>query len=237
MFTKWKRFAAIFAAIVSPILAALWSAILSKMTTSPAGSRGLNAYLPYIYVGTISLLSATAAYLTHVKPARDLEKPVQTFLTTLAEGPLKLGKKHNIGPRLNIMVVYRPWYFPVFRRIKVVWGRNMESYPDVRFSCYCDQGVSGQAFKRGVPVLADCTEADKSGFKFKPKQLTQTAHVHAVWSWPIYEVDNKGQQTGQVIGVLNLDGTRNGAFQALKSNTDAFEKVMKKFAEVASTIV
>lgn len=113
----------------------------------------------------------------------------------------------------------------------------MESYPDVRFSCYCDQGVSGQALRRGLPVLADCAVSDKTAFKFKPTQLAKTSHVMAVWSWPIYEVDNKGQQTGDVIGVLNLDGTKNGAFQALEANTDAFEKMMKKFAEVASTIV
>jgi hypothetical protein len=237
MFRQWKRLAAVSAAIVLPILAALWSAVLSKLTPTPNHTGGIYDYLPYAYVGIICILSAASAYFTHFKPARDLEKPVLTFLTTLAENPLKLGKKHNIGPRMNLMVVYRPWYFPVIKRIKVVWSKNMESYPDVRFSCYCDQGVSGQALKRGLPVLADCSGSDKSAFKFSATQLEHTAHVKAVWSWPIYEVNNKGQQTGEVIGILNLDGIKDGAFQALEANTDAFEKVMKKFAEVASTIV
>jgi hypothetical protein len=237
MFRRWKRIVAVCAAAVLPIFAALWSAILSKLTATLPGQPQEHAYLPYIYVGAICLASAFAAYFNHLKPARDLEKPVLRFLAALAEDPIKLGKKHGIAPRMNLMIVCRPWYFLGRKRIRIVWNSNMDSFPDVRFACFCDQGVSGQALKKRLPVLADCSVADKTSFKFTAKQLEQTAHVKAVWSWPIYEIDSKGSQTGEVIGILNLDGTANGAFSKLEQNTDAFEKAMKKFAEVASTIV
>ena len=79
--------------------------------------------------------------------------------------------------------------------------------------------------------------ADKTVFNFNQKQLEQTSHVKAVLSWPIYQVDKQGMQTGAVIGVVNLDGTADGSFEKLTANAAKFDKSMKKFAEVTSTIV
>jgi hypothetical protein len=239
MFNKWRRFAAIFAAIALPVLAALWSAILSKLPVAPAPGQppGWQSTLPYFYVGGICFLSAFAAYLTHVKPALDLEKPVLGLLALLAAQPLKLGNQCGISPRMNVMLVQRPWYYFGRKRIRVVWSVNMEGFPDVKFKCFCDQGVSGQALKTKRPVYADCSMVDKSLFSFSQKQLDQTSHVQAVLSWPIYEVDKQGEQTGAVIGVVNLDGTATDSFNKLIAKTAAFDKCMKKFAEVTSTIV
>ena len=239
MFSKRKRLVAMLAAVVLPLLAALWSAVLSKLTTtSVSGPQTfLRASLPYAYVAVICLVSVAAAYLTHLKPAKDLEKPLLRLLDLLAENPLRLGNKYNIGPRMNLMVVERPWYFVGRKRIRVAWGANRNSFPDVRLKCFCDQGVSGQAFSKRVPVLADCSVADKGHFKFSQKQLEDTAHVKVVWSWPIYQIDSKGQQTGKIVGIVNLDGTKDGAFERITTNAGAFEKSMRRFTEVASTIV
>ncbi len=74
-------------------------------------------------------------------------------------------------------------------------------------------------------------------FGFTLKQAEQTAHVTAVWSWPIYELDGKGNQTGDVGGVLNLDATEIGAANTLMANYETYEKYLKRLSEVASTIV
>ena len=136
--------------------------MLNRLTTTPkAGDpAGISQYLPYLYVGVICVISVAAAYFTHMKPARDLEKPLLRFLAVLAENPLKLGRKHGIAPRMNVMLVHRPWYLLGSKRMRVVWSANMDSFPDVRFSCSCNQGVSGQALRKRLPVLADCSVAE-----------------------------------------------------------------------------
>jgi len=230
MFKKTKRFLAVVAAVIIPGLAALWSSILGKLNLP-------SPYLPYFYVGTVMCLSGLAAYWTHLKPARDLEKPVLNFLTILAETPLKLGRKHNISPRINLMLLCRPWYFVGRKRIKVVWGIGMQNSPDVRFSCKCDRGVAGEAIRTQRPVLADCEIADKTKFGFTAAQLEQTSHVTAVWSWPIYETNTAGEQTGRVVGVVNFDATRTGAMVKLKQYNDSFERDLRKLCEVISTVV
>jgi hypothetical protein len=113
----------------------------------------------------------------------------------------------------------------------------MENFPDVRFSCKADQGVIGEALKTQMPVLADCETGDKTKFGFSDKQLEQTNHVKAVWSWPIYETNASGQQTGRVVGVLNLDATKSGSMSKLKQHNDAFEKDLRKFCEIISSVV
>ena len=113
----------------------------------------------------------------------------------------------------------------------------MDSFPDVQFSCKHDQGVAGMALRNMKPVLHDCESSDRSEFGFTQKQLAQTNHVTSVWSWPIYEVDGKGHQTGKVVGVVNLDTTKPRGFAMLQSKTVALEKALKKFCEVASTVV
>ena len=233
------RIVAIFAAVVLPILAALWSAVLSKLTNTPLPGQpdGWRNYLPYFYVGAICIISGAAAYVTHFKPALDLEKPVLSFLALLAAQPIELGSKCGIKPRMNVMLVQRRWCYFGRKRIRVVWSINMEGFPDVRFNCFWDQGVSGQSLKTKRPVYADCSMADKTVFNFNQKQLEQTSHVKAVLSWPIYQVDKQGMQTGAVIGVVNLDGTADGSFEKLTANAAKFDKSMKKFAEVTSTIV
>lgn len=212
------------------ILAALWSVM-------PATVRSLTPLSPYIYVGLIVVLSVLSIYFTQVKPSRDLEKPVFALLSILAEGPMKKGMNHGIGPRMNLMVVERKWTFLGKRRIRIVWEAGMKNYPDVQFSCNHDQGVAGRALKTQLPVLDNCETADKSRFKFLSGQLDQTRHVTAVWSWPVYETDSKGNQTGKVVGIVNLDCTVAGAFAKLSSNTDAYEKSLKKFCEIASIII
>lgn len=211
-------------------MAALWSAVLSKLhEPSP--------YLPFLYVGIVVALSVVVGYFTLLKPSRDAEKPIQALLGILAETPMKLGKRLGISPRMNLMLVTRPWYLFGAKRIKVVWGVGMESFPDVRFSCKHDQGVAGHALKTQLPVLADCEISDRTNFRFPQRLLDQTKHVTAVWSWPIYETDSTGRQTGRVIGVLNLDATAPGAFAKLSSRPQQFERYLKKFCEVASMIV
>lgn len=230
MFNKKKQVAAVLIPVLLTILAALWNAILSKMSNP-------KPFLPYLYVGTVALLAGIAAYYTQVRPVRDLEKPVLLFLSLLAEAPLKQGKKNGIKARMNLMLVERSWTKWGKRRIRVVWGSRMESHPDVKFSCNYDQGVAGVALKTQRAVMDDCQTTDKSRFGFSPKQLAQTSHVTAVWSWPVYETDKKGLQSGKVIAVVNFDCISSGAFTALSANSAAYEKHLEKFCEVASIII
>jgi hypothetical protein len=230
MFNKRKRFLGFVVPPLLTVLAALWSAIFSKDNQSIP-------YLPYIYVGVIAGISVLSSYFTQIKPSRDLEKPVLALLSILAEAPLAKGRKQGIKPRINLMIVQRKWTFLGKKRIRVVWGQGMKNHPDVQFSCNHDQGVAGQALKTQLPVLDDCESQDKSRFRFNPKQLWQTNHVTAVWSWPVYETDNKGEQTGKIVAVVNFDCTQPGAFTVLSENSIAYEKSLKRFCEIASTII
>jgi hypothetical protein len=230
MFNKKKRILAVAIPVLLTTLAALWSAVLGKIDHP-------KPYLPYLYVGAVVLLAGVAAYYTQVKPSRDLEKPVLALLGILAAAPLKLGNRHGIMPRVNLMLVERRWTVLGKKRIRMVWGVGMENHPDVRFSCNYDQGVAGRALKTQRPVLDDCETQDKTRFGFSQKQLDQTSHVTAVWSWPVYEANNKGLQTGRVVAVVNFDCRKSGAFKLLSENAAAYEKSLKKFCEVASTVI
>lgn len=228
MFSINKRIVAVLSALIPPILAAIWSTVLSRATW--AGWR-------FLYVGAICLAAVAAAYFVHLKPLKDLERPVLQLLTVLSEKPLKLGKKLQVRPRMNIMLVRRAWYRPMQKRLVVGWGSEMNSHPDVRFSCRADQGVAGEALRRGVPVLMSCEGVSRDTFRFTQRQADQTAHVTAVWSWPIYELDGKSNQTGNVVGVLNLDTLAVGAATKLTTSYEAFDTMLKRLAEVVSTIV
>jgi hypothetical protein len=158
MFNHTKRFVAIAVAMLCPGLAALYGAVISRLALQSAA-------WPYVYVSLVTVLAGLAAYLTHITPVRNLEKPLLSMLT--------------------LLLTNRPWYLFGRKRIKVVWGLQMENVPDVRFSCRTHQGVVGEALRTRRPVLGDCEIPDKTKFQFSKKQLTQTGHVTAVWSWPI----------------------------------------------------
>jgi hypothetical protein len=231
MFNLTKRILAVFAAITLPALAALWTAVLSRFPPTQ------HPYLPYIYVGMIAITSGGVAFFTHIKPAQDLEKPIIKFFGILAEAPLKLAKRHGIRPRLNLMLITRPWHLFGARRVKVVWGVGMDNFPDVRFSCSLSQGVVGEALRSQKPVMLNCETADPVQFNFSQKQLAQTKHVTAIWSLPIYEVDGKGQQTGRVIGALSLDSVAPGGFEKIKQYSAALEQDLRQLCEIISMVL
>jgi hypothetical protein len=155
----------------------------------------------------------------------------------LAQSPLRMGRRDGIKPRMNLMLVERSWSRLGRKRIRIVWGIGMENSPDVRFSCNYNQGVAGRALATQLPVMDDCETADKTRFRFSQKQLEKTSHVTTVWSWPVYETDRSGNQTGKIVAIVNFDCTQSGAFQKLSDNSAAYERSLKKFCEVASTII
>ena len=65
-----------------------------------------------------------------------------------------------------------------------------------------------------MPVLDDCATPDKSRFHFTQRQLHQTSHVTAVWSWPVYETDKQGHQSGKIVAILNFDSMIQGPLQS-----------------------
>jgi len=231
MFSKRRRLLAAFIPSILTTLAALWSAILSR------GSSANAAWLPFVYVGSVALVSAVSAYFTQLKPAHDLEKPVNELLAILAEKPMKIARNLGVAPRMNIMLLIGPRFLFGKKRIKVVWGAGMDNFPDVQFVCNHDQGVAGMALANGVPVLYDLEANDPSSLKLPQSLVRATTHLTAIWSWPIYEVDKSGHQTGKLLGVVNLDTTKPGGAAALMSKTETFEKLLRKFCEVASKVV
>jgi hypothetical protein len=230
MFNKKKRFVAVVVPPVLTVLAALWTSVLSKIPNS-------KPYYAVIYVLVIATLSGLSAYFTQVKPPKDLEGPVLAFLEVLAESSLRRGRRDGLKCRMNLMVVERPWTIFGRKRIRLVWGKDMKNNPDVRFSCNNGQGVVGRCVREKKVVIDDCETPDKSRFRFTERQLRQTSHVTTVWSWPVYETDRKGQQTGRIAAVVNFDCTNRGAFSTLSEKSAAYEKSLKEFCEVASRIV
>ncbi len=72
---------------------------------------------------------------------------------------------------------------------------------------------------------------------FTEHEAKRFQHLTAIYSWPIYEVDDRGEQTGRIVGCVNLDALAQGACSIIEQNQARFDKLLLEFAEFASKIV
>lgn len=116
----------------------------------------------------------------------------------------------------------------------------MRNQPDVGISFPSSKGVAGEVCcKRKTPMLVN-TEAsghERWGFTKKEIEKYQLNNVKAIYSWPIYAFNRGGDQTGEVIGALNLDSTTPGASAKIAAQQTDYDEFLESFSELASKIL
>jgi hypothetical protein len=123
------------------------------------------------------------------------------------------------------------------KRFRVVWGLGMASQPDVKATFHVSKGVAGEVLRAKRPRLVNMEEAHHEDWGFTKAEAREFQHLTAIYSWPIYEVDHQGDQTGRVIGCANLDAMTPGAFDAITHNQAQFDKLLEEFTEFASKVL
>lgn len=185
----------------------------------------------------ILLLSGTIAYRSIIKPFRDFEPIAREFLDHLSKSIIALGTRDGIRPRMNILLVYRPWYWPR-RMLRSAWGAEMNNQPDVDISFPATKGVAGEVCIRKVPQLVDLEQTQQSEWGFSEKDIKKynLQQIKAIYSYPIYEIGRHKRQTGNVIGTVNLDARADGAIRKINARIDTYKKYLELFSEFASKI-
>lgn len=194
--------------------------------------------LKSLYIPTL-IVSVTfwVSYRNLIKPLRDFYPIAESFLDTQGGSLIAIGKKDRVKPRVNILLIYRPWYWPK-RRLRIVWGLEMKSQPDVGISFPIDKGVAGEVCRLKQPQFVDLAESDPSSWGFSEKEIGKFGlrQLTSVYSYPIYEMGIGQKQTGKVIGCVNFDTRAAGAGAKVKEKLEKYEKTMELFSELAAKV-
>ncbi len=235
MFRKKKRWLLFFAMTLLPATGPVVTS-LSKMAL-PSHPL-IQASWPYLVYLLPLFLAGCVAYYSVITPMRKMEPVAKEFLDRMGENILRLGERYRISPRVNILLVFRKsgWLF-MRKYFHIVWGLGMENQPDVKASFRTSKGVAGEVLKTGRPRLVDMELSHHEDWGFTEHEAKRFQPLTAIYSWPIYEVDDQGEQTGRIVGCVNLDALAQGACSTIEKNQARFDKLLLEFAEFASKIV
>jgi hypothetical protein len=122
------------------------------------------------------------------------------------------------------------------RFFKVMWSVRMFGSPDVNISFPVSEGISGQCFMNKCLMIADSKGIEK--YKLPPAYLAGgvgALRFSAILSYPVYEPKKDGMQSGNLIGVLNLDtDTANAHTTFMTASSDpAFRAHLDRLADLA----
>src|SRR5213594_252361 len=231
MYRKGKRWLLFLLMTVLPLTGPLITS-LSKLKT-PSNPL-IQPWWPYPLYVLFALISASLAYLSIIQPVRKFEPVAKKFLDVLGDKILSFGREKGIQPRVNILLVYREpsWLF-LRKYFHIVWGLGMENQPDVRVSFHVSKGVAGETLESGRPRLVDMEELPHENWGFTEHEAQRFQHLTAIYSWPIYEVDHNGEQTGRRIGCVNLDAMAAGSRVVIEKHLRRFDGMLREFAEIA----
>ena len=114
----------------------------------------------------------------------------------------------------------------------------MNNQPDVNIRFPISKGISGEVCRRKIPLLVDLESASQTDWKFSIQEITKFnfEQLKAVYSFPIYEIGRKNQQTGKVIGTVNLDARTPGSFAKMQSRRDTYTTNLEMFCEFVSKV-
>lgn len=215
-----------------PVVAATWAIYLKVAGTDLW--RWQTLIIPF----GILALSGTTAYRSTIKPLRDFEPITKDFLDHLGKSIIDLGKRDGINPRLNILLIYRPWYCPFKKQLRLVWGLKMNNQPDVNIRFPISKGIAGEVCRRKTQILVDLESANQTDWRFSEEEIKKYnfRQIKAIYSFPVYEIDRKNSQTGKVIGTINLDARKLGSFTKMQVRQDRYTEYLELFSEFVSKI-
>jgi hypothetical protein len=189
-----------------------------------------------------------ASYYTNIKPLLDPNSNGELLLKTIGERIIRYGNEKGLknkwekgeevpGLRLNILMAERRWLLgkPHFR---VRWSLEMDHSPDGAARFPIKKGVAGEAFAQRKPRLVDMEDpATQGDWGFTKKELDKLRFPKftMIWSYPIFELDKKGKQTGRLLGTANLDSSLPGAFRTAIDDPE-FLTLVDDFWNIASKI-
>lgn len=105
------------------------------------------------------------------------------------------------------------------------------------------KGVAGEARRRGnkYAVNMEDPKNKSNAWRFSRrdiKRLKFPEHT-LIWSFPVYELDKQDDPTGKILGTVNLDSLKPGAYAALIGDPAVrteLESMMADFQDVVMKI-
>ena len=230
MFGMRRRWLVFFLTAILPALSLIWGLNLKLDSESVWNARTIAILV------AVLLVSLGLSYLNVLKPVRDVESGVKALLEIVGGKIIAMGEQDGIEPRLNILLCRRParWFF--FRRyLWVAWSLKMRGHPDVAISFPISKGVAGEAFRTKRPKLVNLEETGVQVWGITPKEAGAFPELTAIYSVPIFEIDKQNEQTGRVIGTVNLDSRAQKAFRKIARNQE-YKRGLEEFSELASKL-
>jgi hypothetical protein len=176
-------------------------------------------------------------FFNQIKPIRDVAGSIPAYWNVMCEPIIRLAQRDKLRPRVNVLICRRTWKWLGLRPYLVlVWGKGMESFPDVKISFLATKGVAGLVLREKEPRLVDIEKSPNSEWGFADKETRKFPKITSIYSWPIYEVDAKGNQTGNVVGTVNLDTLATGAADKIRIRQDEYHKLLQDFAELVAKV-
>lgn len=216
-----------------------------------AGSYGLGALLVLysepafkvkasVGVGAVVLLGTLLIeYRTTIRPALHVARVRHVVLTQFSAKLLDSLRDRGLVVRMNLMVPYwslrHVWPRRFFR---IVWSQGMEDQPDVDLRLPIAHGVVGECFRTKVPVFA--SRQDLERHRFPKKHQGAVRDLQAVCAYPVYEpARSQNQQSGRILGVLNLDSKTPGLFGvgAEPQVMSGLDEKLRELAQIAGHLL
>lgn len=184
----------------------------------------------------IFLVATLTEYRTLIIPTERWDNVVPFVADRLTDRFFHFVRERaGIEPRMNVMVPVRSACFIWLRRnFHVWWARGMDNQPDVGIKIRSGEGVVSECFKRKESVIAD-SKSLKLGHALCVSQQKLVKDLDVVVSVPIYEARiGAKNQSGRIIGVLNLDSKTPGAFKMLSNDPALLLQIKRDMEKIAS---
>lgn len=196
----------------------------------------------------LSVCAIFASFFTNIRPLRDPNSNGELLLETIGKRIIEYGEdkglktkwvngENIIGLRLNIMMAERRWFIWK-RHFKVRWSLGMDDSPDAAIRFPVTKGVAGEAFRERKPRVVDFEDPDARGdwgFTDKDRGRMKFPKFTMIWSYPIFELDKGGKQTGRILGTVNIDSALPGACK-LVIEDQLFLTLVSDFWQISSKI-
>lgn len=233
MFSNARRWCFVIGSTVLPLLAAGWAYVLK--TSQGDGAIGAKIAM----LCAIGLVAFELAYISIIKPVRDIRTFARFALGFFGATVLSLGDSDDIEPRVNILMIRRCWYWPFKKRFHLVWHLRMEGHTDRNVCFDIQKGVAGLVLRDQKPSLVDFGQpgVTHTQFGFTREEVGKFGFSQtAIHSWPIYELDSNDNQTERILGTVNLDALRPGAGGKIAARQAEYDKVLGFLSEVVSKL-
>jgi hypothetical protein len=210
-----------------------------------------------LFIGiALAALTLLNQYLNVFSPFKKYEKWAKNkwyILNQEADKLVKKYKQQGVEVRINIMVPTTKFFYSIepkkntnFHKKFTFVGKvfkDIWSYGDYRVNkllkLTTNQGISGRAFKRAEGVLIiDFVTNHNINFNLNKEQEALTKDIIFIARCPITVIeDGSEEQTGKVVGVLNLESYTKGSErivqnaasrQELTSELAFFSKICSK---------